>query len=255
MIHIASLLHDRLGYGRPAAGSGRDAEQEHHYREALDILLGDYFFSKASRVIVEDGETRVIEEHIRTSLESAETQARLVSLDEELDKVEPATCFGIVADKVSLLLALGLRAGAILGKASRDEEEALSDYGFYLGRVVRILEDLTLWERASCVSSPLPPDTRFNHPLILLWEREGRKAWEEASRQINASDHRSLETLQALLHDQGYLTASKRAAFGFAEQALGRLHGLEPTEEVRLLEAIARFYFSPGQLEGQEVTL
>lgn len=255
MIHIASLLHDRLGYARVGPGSGKEAEREHHQREALDILLGDFFFSKASRVIVEDGETRVIEEHIQTSLESAETQARLVSLDKELDEIEPAECFKVVADKVSLLLTLGLRVGAILGKAQREEEEALSEYGFWLGRVVRILEDLSLWERPSGGSPPLPPETRFSHPLILFWEKEGRKAWKEAARQLDASGQRGFEVLKALLDDRGYLAASKRAAFGFAEQASGRLDVLEKTEEIRSLEAIARFHFATGQQQGQEVTL
>ena len=50
MTHIASLLHDRLGYARQASGAGDDVDQEHHQREALDILLGDFLFSKASRI-------------------------------------------------------------------------------------------------------------------------------------------------------------------------------------------------------------
>jgi len=223
MIHMASLLHDRLGCARKAPGAAGDTGQDHHQREALDILVGDFFFSRASGFIVEDGDTRIIQEHIRTSLESAETQASLVSLDKEIDKTGPARCFEVVADKVSLLLALSLRVGAILGSAQREEEEALSEYGFLLGRVVRILEDLAIWEHF-CPGSPcFAPDTRFSHPMILLWEKEGRKAWEEAARRLHTSDDRDL---RALLGDRGYLAASKRAAFGLAEQALARLNGL-----------------------------
>jgi len=254
MIHMASLLHDRLGHARKAAEVGEDADPAHHQREALDILLGDFFFSKASHFIVEDGETRIIEEHIQTSLESAEAQARLVSLEKELHKVEPARCFEVVADKVSLLLTLSLRLGAILGKGKKEEEESLAGCGFLLGRMVRILEDLSVWERISQESSPLPPDARFSHPLILLWEKEGKAAWDEVTRRLHASGEPERTDLRAMLDERGHLAASRSTAFAFAEKALGRLAGLADTEELRLLESVVRFRLGPVQPPGREVS-
>ena len=254
MIHLASLLHDRLGTARKVRDAGQDADAELHQREALDILLGDFFFSQASRVIVEDGETRIIEEHIRTSLRSAETQASIVNLEERPDEVEPGQCFDLVADKVSLLLALSTRVGALLGKARREEEEALAAYGHLLGRVVRILEDLTFWESPPRGSSPVASETKFSHPLILLWEREGRGAWKEAVRQLDVPDPRNREALGVRLGDQGYTGASREVALDFAKQALRRLDGLAETEEARRLKGIAHFHVFPGEPPGQEVT-
>jgi geranylgeranyl pyrophosphate synthase len=255
MIHIASLLHDRLGHARQVSGTGEDIDPERHQREALDILLGDYCFSKASRFIIEDGETRIIQEHIQTSLESAETQASVVNLDKKLDEVEPAECFRLVADKVSLLLALSLRVGAILGKAQREEEEALAAFGSSLGRMVRVLEDLATLEGHSRGSSPLPAAVRFSHPLILLWEGEGRDAWKEAVKPLEAPDQRDWEALWTRLDKQGYLAASRREAFRFAEQALRHLDGWVETEEVQLLRSVPRFHCMSGEQQGQEVTL
>ena len=51
------------------------------------------------------------------------------------------------------------------------------------------------------------------------------------------------------------MEASKRVAFGFAEQALGQLEGLVETEEIRLLKAVPGFHFVSGEQERQEVTL
>ena len=189
-----------------------------------------------------------------SDLESAEAQARLVSLEKELDKVEPAGCFEVVADKVSLLLTLSLRLGAILGKGQKEEEESLAGCGFLLGRMVRILEDLSVWEHISQENSPLPPDARFSHPLILLWEKEGREAWEEAARRLHTSGEQEGTGLRAMLDEQGYLASSRRTAFAFAEQALGRLSGLAETEELRLLEAVVRFRLGPEQQPVQEVS-
>jgi octaprenyl-diphosphate synthase len=245
MIHMASLLHDRLGRARRAQ---ENADPEYHRREALDILLGDFFFSKASDFIVEDGEPRIIREHIRTSIESAEAQARLVSLSGELDRVEAAECFEVVADKVSLLLALSLRVGGLLGNASAQEEEGLAGCGFLLGRAVRILEDLSLWERASREGLHFPPDARFCHPLILLWEKEGKGAWERADRQLSsASGGEDIAGLRALLDAQGCLAGSRRTASGFLEQALRRLDRFPDTEELGWFRSFARSLSSPGQ--------
>jgi octaprenyl-diphosphate synthase len=254
MTHVASMLHDRLGYTRKASGAAQDAAPEAHQREALDILLGDFFFSKASSLIVEDGETRIIQEHIRTSLESAENQAAIVRLDPDVEEIEPARCFEVVADKVSSLLALSLRVGAILGKAPREEEEALSDCGFLMGRVVRILEDLAIWEHFSRGTLSPGPETRFSHPLILVWEERGRAAWKEAVGRLEASDREEWKALRARLDGQGYLAASRRTAFGFAEQALEKLEGLGETEEVRLLKGVVRFHFLPAEEQGQEIS-
>lgn len=246
MIHMASLLHDRLGQASRSSAREENGEQERHRREALDILLGDFFFSKASSFIVEDGEPRIIQEHIRTSIESAEAQARLVTLSGELGRVEAAECFQVVADKVSLLLALSLRVGALLGKAHREEEESLAGCGRLLGRGIRILEDLSLWGQAADEGSPLPPDARFSHPLILLWEREGKPAWEEADRQLRTSREQDVRGLWALLGERGYPADSQRAASVYFEQALQRLDGLPETEELGWLRAFARFGSSPG---------
>jgi geranylgeranyl pyrophosphate synthase len=254
MIHMASLLHDRLGHARSAQDLPEGEDQELHRREALDILLGDFFFSQASRFIVEDGESRIIREHIQTSLESAETQARLVSLEEELDRVEASRCFEVVADKVSLLLSLSLRVGAILGRAPREEEEALAGCGFQLGRSVRILEDLSVWEQICREGVALPPDVKFSHPLILLWEEEGPGAWEEAARRLRASGGESLRGLRDLLEERGYLAASQRTASACSEQVLRRLDGFPDTEELRSLRDVARFCAFAGHPLGQEVS-
>jgi hypothetical protein len=91
--------------------------------------------------------------------------------------------------------------------------------------------------------------------LILLWEREGTSAWKEATRPFEASGERDWRGLRDRLHNQGYLEASKRVAFDFAEQALRQLDGWVETEEVRLLKAVPHFHFMSGEQQGQEVTL
>jgi octaprenyl-diphosphate synthase len=253
MIHLASVLHDRLGLagGGPLPADGSDRVR--HQREALDILLGDFFFSKASNIIVEDGDTRIIEDNIQTSLASAETQAALVIMEENLESLLPSRCFRTMADKKSLLVALSLRVGAILGRAPQEEEKALSEYGVLLGRVARIAEDLGFWRRLPGDHPQAPGEIRFSHPLILLWEREGRSAY-DAARQQCSSNKETLRALGQRLEQQGYLEASMHAASAYAEKAVGHLAGLKETEELAILKDLPWIHLAQRWEHRQEAS-
>jgi len=247
MIHLASLLHDRLGQaGGPAAadaGAPDPAEEiTAHRRESTDILLGDYLFARSSHLVVEDGDERIIQDMIRTSAESAEAKARIVSLDESGAADRPRSCFEACADKLSLLLSLSLRTGGLLGGGSPDELQALSECGRSLGRALRIFEDLRFWMRPPGEEPSAQAEGPLTHPLLALWEKEGREAWELARRGLS-SPHEcgsTLRTLRDRLLGGGYLDASARKAREEAESAAERLEALAGTPERHLLQETAR---------------
>jgi len=252
MIHLAALLHDRLG--GPAAGEGGpdDAGRGRHHRESMDILLGDFLFSKASCIVIEDGEERIVRDMIQTSVASAEVQATLADLAKHPEAYGPARCFDIVSDKTSLLLCLGLRVGAMLGNAGPAQRDGLSAFGASFGRALRVVEDLAWWEGAGTAEGP-PPGVRCHHPLLLLWEEEGREAWEEAVRALARPAGRGREAARSRVRDAGYLGRSRehvRRAAGDAVSCLERHPVPEPTAAA--LHALVRERLLRGDpsLEG-----
>lgn len=223
MIHLASLLHDRLGGSPEDPSSGRGRGKDPHQQEAMDILLGDFLFSTASCIIIEDGDERIVRDMIETSIASAEAQADLVSLQRDPGAFGPSRCFGVVAEKLSLLLSLCLRVGAVLGNAPDAEREALSDFGALFGRALRIVRDLECWGRGDDAPPSLCGPVRYHHPLLLLWEREGKDAWQDAVRDLPDAGGRPSEEVRSRLEASGDLHASRRWARGYAEEALLRL--------------------------------
>ena len=254
MIHLASLLHDRLGQpglAAPVSGAAREAEDDHR-RESTDILLGDFLFAKASHVVIEDGDIVIIEDMIRTSSQSAEAKARVLSIDEGTVPMDPRSCFEVSAEKLSLLLSLSVRVGAVLAVAGRDEQEALSDFGLSLGRSLRILEDLHFWSDPANRAIFAAAERALTYPLLLLWEKEGREAWEGVRRELSDSPERSLSSLQIRLGRSGYLDASLLEARRQAESAAERIDVLAPTEARRLLQEVARTFLFDWQLAAEE---
>jgi len=235
MIHVASLLHERLGDFPLPDQQEPDPLHMHHQQESLDILLGDLFFSKAACIIIEDGQQPIVEDMIRTSLASAETQAVIEGMEQEPASTGPSRCFLALADKLSLILALALRTGARLGNAPEAESRALSDYGTLLGRVLRIAEDLRFWSGLPASGKALPRRIRFNHPLLLLWEEEGGKAWTGIAEALRTPDEGTLQEVRVRLDEQGYLKASADKMKAVAREAVSHLdqqEGLKGMDEL-----------------------
>lgn len=241
MIHLASILHDRLG--KPAVAASATVEEDTddaHRREATDILLGDFLFARASRIVVEDGDVAIIEDMIRTSARSAEARARVLALSEGEGGVDPRACFDACSQKVTLLLSLCARIGAVLGNAPHEEKARLSEYAQFLGRALRILEDVRFWQGENpCL--PLPVYERaLTHPMLLCWEREGLDAWRETSRILQSSaPGEGYASVRARLASGGYLHASIEEARRWKADAVVRLYGLAASAERDLLQRFA----------------
>ncbi len=238
MIHLASILHDRLGTFPPSPDSVDETERGHHQKEAMDILLGDFLFSKASCMIVEDGEQQIVEDVIRTSIASAEAQASLVSLEKDPETFTPARCFDAVSEKFSLLVALALRMGALLGSAPEADRELLSEFGTLFAKALRIVRDLECWTGEGDALRAVSGKSRFSHPLLLLWEQEGREAWEEIARGLGDPAGPDLAQLTSRLESGGYLTGSLDRARECAEEAvrsLERQPGVPGAEDLKAL--------------------
>jgi geranylgeranyl pyrophosphate synthase len=141
-----------------------------------------------------------------------------------------------------------VRVGAVLAVAGRDEQEALSDFGLSLGRSLRILEDLHFWSDPANRAIFAAAERALTYPLLLLWEKEGREAWEGVRRELSDSPERSLSSLQIRLGRSGYLDASLLEARRQAESAAERIDVLAPTEARRLLQEVARTFLFDWQL-------
>ena len=149
MIHTYSLIHDDLPSmddddlrrGRPTC----------HVRfgEATAILAGDALQTLAFRTIAEDEQldlaTRValISELARASgTPEGMVAGQALDMEAEARQVNARELEEIHRHKTAALIVAAARCGAIIGKASDTELDAVTAYGSHLGLLFQITDDL-----------------------------------------------------------------------------------------------------------------
>jgi octaprenyl-diphosphate synthase len=137
-IHTATLLHDdvvdnaNLRRGLASANTlwGNEAS----------VLVGDFLFSKSFSLMVGDGDLAVLKVLSAATTIIAEGEVLQLVSTSDMDLTEERY-IEVVKCKTAILLSAACQAGAILGKASAEREEALRDFGLRLGIAFQLMDD------------------------------------------------------------------------------------------------------------------
>ena len=137
-IHTATLLHDdvidhaQLRRGRSSCNAIWDNKSS--------VLVGDFLYCRASSLIAQDGDIQVLAAitHATTYTTEGEILEVLKSRDLSLTQEE---YFKIIEFKTAILMSCATEVGAIIGRASRKEQEALRQFGLNLGISFQVADD------------------------------------------------------------------------------------------------------------------
>ena len=138
-IHTATLLHDdvvdasELRRGEPSANAlfGNEAS----------VLVGDFLFSRAFELMVEDGSLEVLRILSGASAVIAEGEVLQLTTMRHTGTSEQAY-LDVVRAKTAALFAAACRIGAVVAGRPAAEEEALRTYGLNLGIAFQIIDDV-----------------------------------------------------------------------------------------------------------------
>src|SRR5215470_1251222 len=157
IIHTATLVHDdiideaEIRRGRPSANT--------QWGNAKCVLAGDWLYMQAFKIAVQERNFRVLDllidltqQMVEGELLQMETLGRCISLEEHFD---------LIHRKTACLFSVSMRLGAILGKATDDEENRLGEYGRNLGLAFQIVDDaLDLTASEQVLGKPVASDLR-----------------------------------------------------------------------------------------------
>lgn len=138
-IHTATLLHDdvvdsaTLRRGLASANTlwGNEAS----------VLIGDFLFSKSFSLMVAAGSLDILRVMSRATTVIAEGEVLQLLYTGDLDLTEE-NYIGVVRAKTAVLLSAACQCGAILGKVSAEQEQALAEFGMELGIAFQLMDDL-----------------------------------------------------------------------------------------------------------------
>jgi octaprenyl-diphosphate synthase len=138
-IHTASLLHDDI-VDDASIRRGR-APAHSIYGDKLTILVGDYLYTNAMRIASSLHDQRIMDALSGATAKMSEGEVLQLSIKGDFDTSEEEY-MEIIKNKTAILISSICLSGAIIGNASKEQEEALSNFGLKLGLAFQIADDV-----------------------------------------------------------------------------------------------------------------
>jgi len=248
-IHTATLLHDDVVDDSDLRRGKKTANIV--FGNPATVLVGDFLFSRAFELMVEDGSLRVLKILSGASAIIAQGEVDQLTAQREIETSEDRY-LSIIGAKTAALFAAASRISAVVAERDEAEERALDDYGRNLGIAFQLVDDAIDYDSdAAEMGKDRGDDFRegkMTLPVILAYARgsdEERRFWQEAIAGFRTEDE-DLAHAVALIRKRDAVSATRDRARHFAERAIDAL-SIFPDGKARaaMVEA-ARFAVSRG---------
>ena len=222
LIHMASLLHDdvidesTLRRGKKSANI--------IWGNKASILVGDYLFSKAFQILVEDNDPIVLKTLAEVSKALAQGEVMQLGMVNNLD-ISREKYFKVIEDKTAKLFSAAAIVGGIVSDVSDSIISKLKDFGQFMGTSFQILDDSLDYD-LSATSSGKKIGTDFKEgkvtlPVLLALEKATHKEkefWIRTMEKLEQNEH-DFEYAIELLEKHNCLIESKMIAASLSKKA------------------------------------
>ena len=249
-IHTATLLHDDVVDGSGLRRGKRTANLI--WGNPASVLVGDFLFSRAFELMVEDGSLKVLKVLSHASAVIAEGEVDQLTAQRQIATTEDQY-LSIISAKTAALFAAACRVSPIVAEAGEEAELALDAYGRNLGIAFQLTDDAIDYSSDSeTMGKGVGDDFRdgkMTLPVILAYARGSeadRAFWKAAIAGERVSDD-DLRHATGLLRSTEALDDTIERARQYARRAIDSL-ALFPSGKARsaLAEtaefAVARAY-------------
>ena len=246
-IHTATLLHDDV-----VDGSGlRRGKQTANliWGNPASVLVGDFLFSRAFELMVEDGSLRVLKilSHASAVIAEGEVEQLTTQRRIETDEEQYLT---IISAKTAALFAAACRIAPVVAEADEEAEFALERYGKYLGIAFQLVDDVLDYGSEQDVMGKAAGDDfrdgKVTLPVILAYARgseDERSFWRSAMAGERSSDE-DLERAIGLLRGSEALSDTLDRARQYGRRALDALAGFPSSKAKSALSEAVEFAIS-----------
>ena len=230
-IHTATLLHDdvvdlsEMRRGKRAANL--------IWGNPASVLVGDFLFSRAFELMVEDGSMKVLKILSHASAVIAEGEVDQLTAQRRIDTDEDHY-LSIIAAKTAALFAAACRIAPVVAEAGDEAEDALDSFGRNLGIAFQLVDDAIDYSSDAATMGKGQGDDfrdgKMTLPVILAYARGNdseRAFWAAAMAGTRASDEDLAEAIK-LVGSSGALADTMERARLYARRAIDAL-ALFPT--------------------------
>ena len=232
-IHTATLVHDDI-IDESKLRRGRDAVHT-RYGNHITVLFGDFLYLKSMSLALSHDALDIVRLLCDVTLRIVEGEIYQLTKTGVVDLTEEEH-FDIVRRKTALLFAGCAKIGGMLGTATREQQEALWDYGLNIGMAFQIVDDLLDFTgEQQAMGKPVGGDLRegkMTLPVIQLYATGDRRAQDLLrrvvdARAVSADEWREIRTLLAQARSMEY---AQRTALSFVERGKKALSAFPPSD-------------------------
>jgi len=226
-IHTATLLHDDVIDGSELRRGLKTANSV--WGNKASVLVGDFLFARAFKLMVEDGSLEVLSILSDASAFIAEGEVQQMITANDTTTSESAY-LEVIRAKTATLFAAACRIGAVIADRPEVEEEALQSYGLNLGIAFQLVDDMLDYSAAQAtLGKSIGDDFRegkITLPVVLAYRRgkeEERRFWRRTVQDLEQREgdlERAIELMQR--HDALADAVARARHYGaIARDALG----------------------------------
>lgn len=232
-IHTSTLLHDdvvdesELRRGRQTANN--------LFGNAAAVLVGDFLYTRAFQLMVGADSMKILQVMADATNIIAEGEVMQLMNIGNIDITE-AEYVQVIQYKTAKLFEAAAQVGAILAGASAEQEQALKDYGMYVGTAFQIIDDVLDYSGSpEQIGKNVGDDLAEGKPtlpLIYLMRQGSPEAAADVRHALQNADRGYFDKIYAHVRASDALDYAAAQARAAVEKALLCLETL-PESEVR----------------------
>ncbi len=243
-IHTATLLHDDVVDDAKIRRGTSSANNI--WGNQASVLVGDFLFARSFISMVDIGNQRILKLIAGITIKMAEGETLQLTKGGDTSFTEE-DYISVISNKTASLISVACQAGAILGGASSEKEEALSRYGLNLGLAFQIIDDMldytsTEKELGKTIGKDLM-EGKLTLPLIYAIKKSSDSDGEKIAGIIEKDTIKEddLLSIMKLIEKYKGIDYTREKARGFTGKAKDFLAGFNFSREKEALIGIADY--------------
>lgn len=243
-IHTATLLHDDVvdesdqRRGKPSANTV--------FGNQSSVLVGDFLFSRAFELMVEDGSIEVLRILSNAAAVITEGEVLQLSIQSKLETTLDQY-LEVIAAKTAVLFAAACEIGPVIAGQPASIQKAMHDYGHNLGMVFQIADDLLDYQADEAQLGKTVGDDfregKMTSPVIFALQTastDEKAFWKRCFEDQNQSDS-DLGIAKNIIKTHKADEKSFELAKYYVEQAIKALSLIPNSPLKSTLESLAHF--------------
>jgi octaprenyl-diphosphate synthase len=243
LIHTATLLHDDV-VDESEMRRGRETVNA-QWTNLISVLMGDYLFAKAFRIMVETGSVELMKAISRATERVSVGELRQIEETSNYNLSEQEY-LSIIADKTASLFAVSCEAGPILNRCTNSDRQRFANFGEKVGTAFQIADDLLDFVGKAEVTGKEPGNDvltgRITLPLIYSLKKAGRAGNREIIECLQNNGGRdSFDLVFDFVRQNGGIEYAYSRADELSQQGLEAIDGIESSVYLDSLTNMVQF--------------